>query len=434
MDPVTLGMAKAAAKKNQAPIRALAPGFEVVNPRGLRRWYAALAGALHAPAVAVVCGDSITVGIGADNTGLDGDAVMFRTRGYVAQTRDLIASRYGDPGEGYIGSKDYGYVPSGTPTRRTYAGGGLTDEGQGPFYNGSKLASATQTVTFNTSAGTIIKFWVWTGGTGTGATFAIDGGSNTASYVDPADGVTKTTAANTIPTNGTGDVNSLTWTEYTISGLADTTHTVVFTGPTSAGTLRIGDIAVLKKATGVQVHRLGWSGATTANLVGKDAALNANTLAPLRMTTANAKMFGAKLVVLAFGANDYGNQNNLSTSLAQPGTTPTQYAANLKQAGDAAIANGACVLLVAGPRRPTKPSPETYTEADYYNAAKAIAQANDHYAFVDMAQMIGDNATAQTMGYLNSTSVHPMRIGHGRIGQGFSSILLAPMGIDAPTG
>lgn len=430
MDVVTLGAAKAAAKRNQAPIRAIAPGFEIVNPAALQKWQASFADCQTVAAPITVAGHSISVGIGADNIGGDGDPVIFRTKGWVGQLRNLFASRYGDPGEGFIGSKDYGY--GATPSRRTYAGGGLTDIGQGPFYNGSRLNSTSQTVTFTTSEGSIIKFWVWTGGSGTGATFVVDGGSNTATYVDPADGVTKTTAANTIPTCGTGDVNSLTWTEYTISGLSAGTHSIVFAGPTS-GSLRIGDIGIYKQATGVPVHRVGWSGSTSANLVGEDSTLAANSLGKTRMMHANTKMFGSKLLILEFGTNDYGLQNSLGTTFGQPGTTPTQLAANLRTAGDIAIANGASVLLLGDPRRQNNPvSPENYTEAAYIAAVKNIALTTPGYAYIDFADAIGDKTTAMSLGYANTNSVHPKRAGHGRMAQAVFEAITRPYGIAAP--
>jgi lysophospholipase L1-like esterase len=171
------------------------------------------------------------------------------------------------------------------------------------------------------------------------------------------------------------------------------------------------------------VNRMGRVGDTTANLVGQDSSLNADAAGQVRQQTAYAKVGGPHLVIVGYGVNDYLGQNTTSSTLAQPGTTPTQYQANLQSFCNIAAGSGACVLIWCGLPTPSAPTPATYARSAYVAAAKAVATATDHVAAIDVAEITKDWATASVLGLQTVSSVNPTRRGHGLLARILRDVL-----------
>ena len=122
---------------------------------------------------------------------------------------------------------------------------------------------------------------------------------------------------------------------------------------------------------------------------------------------------------MPLGVNDYSGQNTTTATLAQPGTIPTTYGANLQTFVNTVLgANTNCSILLVGEGRAfTIPSPETYKEAEYYAQAKAIAQVTDHVAFLDIGDTWGSFAASNSNGLNTTNSAHPSQKGHADMGR-----------------
>jgi hypothetical protein len=403
------------------------PGLTVNNPYGLRRWWAALAGAYFAQAVVNVYGDSVSVGAGSD--GLSGandpsaDAT-YRARGWVSQLGSLFATTYGtiNAGPGTITGVDPG-------ARVVLAAGASISRATGAWEGGIKLQGGnSNTATYTLAACTEIDIYAWDGGKGT-FRYAVDGGSTTTVGAYTNDGA-----------------NNYTYNKTTITGLANTTHTLVITSSVTAGATGDNYIAAVVPrltTTGVLVNRIARSGYTSQVLVGQDSNLSGLSAdVRSRLIAAETKAPVPHLAVLAMGTNDFKLQNSTDvSSTAIPGSTPTTFKANLTTFATQVIANGGCVLLLGEPRREATdyPSPVTYTEQQYIDAMRSLAQATDHVAFMDMGDLFGNNASGQALGFQYSSgagggwSVHPTLAGHGAIAHAVHAVLRQPLGASAPT-
>lgn len=391
-----------------ASTKQVAPGVKLYNARGLRRWHVAEANARFNVANIVAIGDSISVGVGADGqpNGTPGTAYddTVRPRGWVGHLRSHFADKYGNTGPGWISAPDNGL-------RVTLANGALSAT-YGPREQGFRITGATHTATITTSETfTGIEFWTWDGGSGT-FNVTIDGGAPQSFNA------------------GTGNINLRTWTKHTISGLSDATHTVVFGNP-SASAFFAG-VNAYRQTTGVRVHRMAKSGDTTNNVLGLDSINNANTEAKARSLAAIGLVPAANLVIVALGVNDHGNQASTDTTTqAQPGTTPDQYEANMRAIANQAVAAGAAVLLLGEPRRPAPTG--AYTEQDYWDRAKKIAQDTDHVAFLDINDVWGSNTLGNQLGLYTASSVHPTIAGHASMARTVFAALTQPLGFNAPS-
>lgn len=310
-----------------------------------------------------------------------------------------------DPGEGF----QYRYDGSWT-----FAGGALSHVSTAPYSSGGRITGTGQTITVVFAAATIVNFWTWDGGTGTGQ-YAVDGGS-AVSF-----------------SNGTGNTSLETWTKHTIDGLSSgTSHTVVFS-VTSTANLYISSVEGRIGDRGVQVNRIGRPGNTSNNLVGKDSGIAGNASGMSRVTKAWDLIHDADLYIIALGTNDYGRQNSRNTLVeAQPGTSPAEYRANLQQMVDLFASRGKCTLLVGEPRTPNIVSPMTWDQQLYWDAMRSIAETTDHCAFVDIGEVWGSAFQGLDLGlYPTSATVHPSRADHGSMAQIVHRVLSAPFGISS---
>lgn len=358
----------------KAQVGNLPPGPEFLprlhSPSGLRRWTAALADSLFGLADVLCLGDSITLGAYSNDVAVSDDA-SWRTSGWVAQYRTLLATTFGATGEGIIKLAE--------DVRVTFSGGSASST-VGPLQTGRQFGSGnTITFTPDGTTGNFTGFEFYYLNSGGSFSYAVDGGG--ATTVTPAGGDT------------IGSVS--------VTGLSEATHTIVLTGV--SGTAHVGYLLLKRGTTGVRVHRVGKSGATT-----ETATMNTGSAANRTRMLAATFAINPDLAVFMFGANDIPNQGTNSI-------TPTVFRANLKTLTDAVATRGGCSLLLAGPRYPNASSP--YTEDDYYAEMLDLAQTDDHVAYADLSEVWGTEADAETLGFMSYSAlgIHPKRKGHGSI-------------------
>ena len=203
---------------------------------------------------------------------------------------------------------------------------------------------------------------------------------------------------------------------YGIDGLATASHTVQLV--TSAGTCdvtglraRIGDGAT----PGIVVHRAGRSGSATVEHVG--SGWSTQTKTDLLNATYDALEAAPALVVIALGANDYDRQ-------VTSGITPAVFEGHIRTLTGRALALGADVLLIAGPR--WADDTKAYPQSAYAGALRTVAATTDHVAFFDLSDIPewADYGAANAAGFMYD-SPHPNAAGHGAYASLLESILLA---------
>lgn len=199
---------------------------------------------------------------------------------------------------------------------------------------------------------------------------------------------------------------------YGVDGLANTAHDIelqMSTGTCDVAGIRLRSAAAT--APGVIVHRAGRSGSATVEHVG--AGWSTGTKADLLAATTEAVDDDLSLLVIALGANDWNRQ---VSSLI----TPTVFKTHITTMVTNAVALGASVLLVAGPR--WEDDSKTYLQQEYADALREVAEAETHCAFIDLRHTWGGFAEADAKGYMYD-SPHPNSVGHNDYGRILASIL-----------
>lgn len=229
-------------------------GVGVKNPSGLSRFFTALAQAEYRPVRINCMPDSLTLGTYSNDSSIPVDAVA-DANGYVGRLRNILARKFGANPAGFIAAND---------SRNTVSGTGAVTLSVGPIINSVRVDATPQlggtlplpaaaTITVPVPASTTIEIWYMdsstnstAGGTGvaTGAfSYSVDGG-----------GSTTTTADSVSPVN---------YKKITISGLANTTHSLLLTG-VSATCYIVG--VFYHSGAGAIVSRFGLGGATSLDI------------------------------------------------------------------------------------------------------------------------------------------------------------------------
>jgi lysophospholipase L1-like esterase len=369
---------------------------QLYKPGGLRRWDVALSDARNTLAKIMVLGDSITLGVGSDNSGSVSESATYVANAWPRVLQKQFTPYYGDPGEGYIKMDDY---------RWAFGGAASTTRQDFSPQRKARQMVATSTATITLPLGTTeFDVWFWDA---SGQKFGVqvDGGATT----------TYTLGSTSLPGS------------RTVTGLAGgSTHTVIITADATNGSnFYLSGVVVRAANTGVQVSRLGESGADSGYITGltqsgfvngtQFAALSAGAVTSLMLATFE---WSPHLTILPIGVNDASQQ-------ADSGVTPTIYAANLQRLiTEATVTRSGAVLLLLGPRLASAATP--YTEDQFWTQAYALADANDHVAVLNIADKWGTQAAAQALGFSIASSVHPNRPGHGNIARAVYSALTAP--------
>lgn len=360
----------------------LADGRRILsNPDGLRRWRAVMAAARYRQASMVIAGDSIALGAYSDDVAASGDEATWRVRGWVPQLRSLFADRYGDPGEGFVWAGDPRVTVSGGAARST-------SSSVGPFKTSISINGNSQVSTWVLPACTDIVVYSWW-----------DGVSNTRAWEYQIDG-----GGYSISAGSTG--NDHLYNEVIATGLANTTHTVNIRGSTLGGSI-VSGVGAFKNArtSGVAVHRLPNSGKMLKDFT---QLFDGSSTTAIRNIRSSTQALGAKLVVLAFSANNVTQGNDVY------GLNPAQVAAGHALVIDQIVSDGACVLCVGGPWRDPGSYSTPATQQQYDDAIKAVCVARDHAAYLDIKKSWESYSAANTLGYYID-SIHPKLLGHSHI-------------------
>lgn len=363
-------------------------------PTGLRRWRAArgLADAIGATVVPVIAlGDSITWGVGSDNTITTPNAVAI-THCFPARLQSLFGfSPYTsdvNPGEGFIFPND---------SRVTVAGGAVANLWACTvFGQGYRLVGATQTLSINIPTGV--------------TSISVIQGNQTAAFNAGGSGLADVTGQYNINAGGNTNIVALTNTGVPISTAIAVSAGQVFqvVGPATAQTYISGFILNTAAANGVQVHRVGLSGSVSASLLGGQSSgalvqTAANQIIAARSCYQWAPTPGVLLI--QWSVNDQQFQAG-GGSASQNGVTLADYVAYNAQFAQQATADGWDVFFVGGPRDQGF-SPGLPTLDQYIAALGGIASANDHMSFSDLGDLWGPYTASQALGVQVSNSEHP---------------------------
>lgn len=285
-------------------------------------------------------GDSITEG---------GNSTNFLVNGYTSIIRDVLQSRYGSAGAGLItGWRRTNVTPNYAWTR---TGTWTTWD---PYARGTP--GATATITF----------------TGTGADIPYFKATGAGTFTVAVDGAVAVTVDAYSITQSIG--------VYQIRGLAAGDHTVVLTNTDAAKDIFMLGILPINGTSGLRVDNHGLWGSTVNRLSLKnqqDAIL----------------YYPSSLYVIAYTANDYGNQTSLQS-----------YKNDLKTFIDKVKSVGSDVLIFAnGERNEVKT-----IDQDWYTQVNYELARDNNIPLIDL------NTKWVKQGYASKIvdTVHPNDVGH----------------------
>lgn len=382
-----------------SPFTTVAPARpQLFTPGGLSIWRAAkgLADVPGGAVVPVIClGDSITFGVGSDNTLTTPNATAL-VNGWPARLRNLLqlspASGQQSCGEGFVFPNDSRVTVAGSPVQNAWA---CT-----VFAQGYRLIGATQTLTITIPAG-ITQVGV------------IQGNTN-AAFNAGGSGLADVTGLYNINGGANTAMTALTGTNLplvtTVAVAATNTFQVV--GPATAQTYISGFIFSTAAANGIQVHRVGLNGSVIASLLGGQSSGALTKTAANQVIAAQACYKWAPvpgLLVVMFGLNDQQFQAG-GGAASQNGVTLPLFTSWAQQFVAQAVADGWCVLLI-GEGRNAGLSPGNPTLDQYVAALQSTAAGSPAAAFADVADLWGTYANGQALGVQVSGSEHPNKAG-----------------------
>lgn len=373
------------------------------NPKGLRRFKAALDASLFQPVHISVFGDSLADGVGTTGSATQNtDNVLADQRGYPGQLRTKLAAILGAPEGGLITPRNGSTVD---PDARVVRNGGASASTTGPIWTGWSISAVNNggsaaTITYSLPSCTAFDILLYRSNSGNfngGLTYSVDGGG-----------------AVSVPAGNDGFV------AIPVSGLSNSAHTVVLTG-TGTGSAVIANFGLrYHSGKGVSVGRFTRAGWTLLDSFGLGSNNNAfGNSGALDRLAAGYGAFSPALTVIAFLHNDWANQ-----LVANPSgifSTPENYEIYLRDAVSRCVATGGSVLLLAPQEPPSQTVPGGRPLSDYRAVMKAIALDTDHVSFLDENEYFGSVSEALNQGiYYNSTTVHKSVKGYG----GVASLLL----------
>lgn len=392
----------------------LATRGSVRNRRKLARYETALRdGLTHV----VVIGNSIAHGVGSndDATMLTGYVADYEQYAWPVQLRRALARSYGLlPTQGWMGvAPDWGFATLGGTAAATQTAGpwGVLSATRGAV----NLVDTTATCTIPaTKTGKFTELDVFYWGTAAG----VSGGKDPTVKIDGVEVHTGTNVSNT------GNLCVL-----TITGLTDAAHEIVLTNPGgTSSTNSIYAIGVLpRRSTGVTVSKIAAPGATVRQAVGVTASEVSGGAAwtaqqKQRQIDSIVLRGYSDLVVISLTANEVTQQLPLA-----------EYQSEMQSLITAAVAGGACVLLMGDPAVYNEESGYTIKGSDYRAILQTLSDSNDHVAYADFnAAITPDRSRAIGLGIFpsnNPGTVHPMNEGHRRMADYMGREVLPPPSI-----
>lgn len=239
------------------------------------------------------------------------------------------------------------------------------------FYSTSSTSGASKTFTSDV-AGTVVDIYYF--GTSAAFTYSIDGG-----------------AATTVTPAGGGTVG-----KTSVTGLANTTHTVTVTASSASAVYLIG--ICVRQTSGLLIHNFG--------LVGSMASAWTSTAFTQPSMIALSNSLAADIVSIEIGSNDAGNSVALST-----------YVSNLTTAWG--LYSGAARIAIVQSPRGTLTTWPSFASAVYDQAEAAGAP------LIDLSDRWGSAANGNALGLLGSDSLHETAAGHADVARAVRSALAA---------
>lgn len=374
----------------------------VVNMQGLERWHKALAIAERVPAYLLATGNSTLDGVSTDGTTTPNDVEMDKYS-YIGQLRSRFARCYGANEAGSIPAKDSRHVMTGTTSALTT---GSTSTGPGGNNFRTMPAGAIATITVPKCTTILLDYY---GGTGFGAfTYSVDGGA-------------------AVPVDATNPATG-SYRSVTISGLSDAEHTVVVTSTATCyyGGLRYhsGRGAVIGKYARSSWGMYDWFGIGNNNS-------GASAAGQLRCKL-GAAMGSPNLFVLSFVRNDMmGRLTKPLKIQGVPDNGGYDLWTDYQFLYDTVVAAGGCMLIIGEPADKFYPALTGYTEADKPTMTdveqfhRDFALANPHCAYVNLPDLFGYWAEADSRGFYrnSSDSIHYGQYGLGATAEALWEIL-----------
>jgi hypothetical protein len=288
----------------------------------LRRWWGKLGDVAYTQATIGCFGDSVTAGAYANDVAATTDWSLWRSRGWVGQLRTMIEARYGAVGE-LLNATD------GTGSTNPYSvlSSAFIGSPAACGINSSRLVftGSSQTATLTLPACTTIEvFYYWRTSVLTSAAIRYN-----------LDGAGLTTA----PTQS--EVDGTTY-SFSLTGLANTTHTLVLQGPSSNNAEIIAVGCWTNTDTGIRVDRRAKSGArfdTAFAIANPTSTLSSGD--QTRQFNSVSSGLRTDLAIICLSANQPTDTTHNPTTAS--------FATSVQAAVDAFVAKGSCVLLVGGP-------------------------------------------------------------------------------------
>jgi lysophospholipase L1-like esterase len=360
--------------------------LNLINPSGLLRWRLARDNARNAVARINCVGDSTVAGIGCDGN----NAAIADTVGDVgswpAALRYLYAKKHGLLEQGNIKASDSRNVLVGSPVIGLTSGS--IGNGYGGFAGGGAMNLPTgKTCTIVTPFACTAIDIIYYEGSGLG-------GVTTGAWQYNIDA-----AGNVAVPNAGGDTTKV----VSLTGLANTTHSIVIGGTAATGMYLSG--LQYHNGSGVLVTRQGQSSLTSGDLVGTGSIISTDANGQNRVIGSNYSTPAPKLCILYVGVNDAAiTQTPLST-----------FKTNIQRIIDAVSAASGCTLLVGQPSAAVAYSP--ITQNDYIRSLAELAGVNAYAAFCAIQDVWSDYTTAYANGLYTTAAatVHHSQVGYSSV-------------------
>jgi len=363
----------------------------LTNPRGLDRWFNALADAERDPARLWWCGNSVMDGVSTDTTTTPSDTHK-DTFGAAAILRNLFSREFDENPGFVVPAADTRWSNSGTIVNTS----GTTVTGPSGVRASLMSSSATKTITTPYPC-TSIRMHYYSGPSLGAFTVSIDGGD-------------------AVAVNGVNE-NPAAYASYLFTGLSDATHEVVITA--SASNAFFCGLEC-HSGRGVVIGKFGGPSRSLKDSYGTGSTSSGASAGGQERAKRGYAMGSPDCVVFGFVRNDWKSQGAVAYSVSD-------YVADLEQIYGYISDAGGCFLVVG---EPDDKESETVTGLaygpvtldQYHLAAKSWAATKDHASFMWLKDIYGTWAEADANGFYrlspgSSDEIHPGRIGQQKIGR-----------------
>jgi len=367
----------------------------ITNLAALRPWYDAFSDVMNSPLLIHYGSDSTAFGLWSDNVGTATD-VAAAPLSAPSQLARLMNLSLGIPNTFSINTRD---------DRNAYSGGSISGSVGLAARTQSMTTGNTTTITVPACTAFDLIYYESNGSTVNGNVTPLTGSGT---YNVDGAGAVAVTYADTVDT----------YKKMSVTGLANTAHTIVLAGTTANVFYPVQ--VNCHSGAGVMVSRCGVSGFTLASILGKAPTQNLQSVAGQARLLAAFAQGTPNLVILTTGQNECTNQNNAGFGPQ----TPTAWAEDIKLIAGVLAAINCPLLFLSEPDPNNSDAALKFKYRDYWAAARALAVPGSNIAHIAIGDYWGNFVAARTAGFVNDSSgVHPLRKGYGYIASLLTSIL-----------